>query len=144
MITFEFIFWKQKSKLTVIIIYTMLKIEIPLTEWSIIQIIVTQSFHLDRTCTQDVRQHHCITSLSWTPKGKRKTGRPKIMRQRTVERERNAASWKSWFEAQLQRADKGKSVKTLYATEHEEEVRCGEVNLSFTKIPINYIGKEMT
>ena len=41
----------------------------------------------------------CITALTWKPEGRRKVGRPRTTRRRTVEKERNELGWKSWNEA---------------------------------------------
>ena len=37
----------------------------------------------------------CVTTLTWTPEGKRKRGRPKTTWRRTVEKERSEAGWQS-------------------------------------------------
>ena len=43
----------------------------------------------------------CSVVLTWTPEGKRKTGRPKTIWQRRVEAERIHAAWRSWNEARV-------------------------------------------
>ena len=40
----------------------------------------------------------CRTALTWTPKGRRKRGRPRTTWRRTAEREREKAGWKDWSE----------------------------------------------
>ena len=41
------------------------------------------------------RRDDCIVAMSWAPEGKRRRGRPKTTWKRTVEIERQEASWKS-------------------------------------------------
>ena len=69
------------------------------------------------------REHHCATALTWTPMGKRKVGRHKTTRRRTVEKERTMAGWKSWEEARALAKDRDKcrnSSAALCATERED------------------------
>ena len=51
------------------------------------------------------RNSHTNIALSWTPEGKRKTGRPKNTWRRTVEREKNSAGWSTWDEARAAAAN---------------------------------------
>ena len=54
------------------------------------------------------REHHCATAPTWTPMDKRKVGHPKTTWQRTVEKERAMADWKSWEKARTLAKDRGK------------------------------------
>ena len=71
----------------------------------------------------------CVTALTWKPEGRRKVGRPRTTRRRTVEKERNELGWKSWNEAKRVARNRGswkESTATLWATGPEED-RWGEV-----------------
>ena len=66
----------------------------------------------------------CGTSLTWTPEGRRKRGRPKTAWQLTVAKERNRAGWKTWMSVQKITENRVKwhlLVEALCATWHEED-----------------------
>ena len=48
------------------------------------------------------RNDDCNVAMSWAPEGKRRRGRPKTTWRRTVEKERQEASWRSWEEVRTQ------------------------------------------
>ena len=66
----------------------------------------------------------CNTALTWAPEVKRKKGRPKTTWQRTVEKERNLAGWRSWAEARAAAVDRSewrRLVEVLCNTRHFED-----------------------
>ena len=70
------------------------------------------------------RRNDCNVALTWAPEGKRKRGRPKTTWQRTVEKERGEAGWRTWDEVQsrAENRERWKSdVKALCATRREED-----------------------
>ena len=70
------------------------------------------------------RNNDSNIAMSWAPDGKRRRGRPKTTRLRTVENERKEAGWRSWEETRMIAADREQwktSVKALCARRHEED-----------------------
>ena len=64
------------------------------------------------------------TSLTWTPEGRRRRGRPKETWRRTVEHERSVAGYNTWNEARTVAANRNdwrRSVEALCVTWHEED-----------------------
>ena len=61
----------------------------------------------------------CGVALTWTPEGKKKRGRPKTRRRRTVEAEKKRAGWESWNEVRAAANDRDslrRCVEALCAT----------------------------
>ena len=67
-------------------------------------------------------ENDCVTAMTWAPDGKRKRGRPKTTWRRNVEKERNAAGWKTWRQAKTIATNRNEwrsRVEALCATWHE-------------------------
>ena len=63
----------------------------------------------------------CRTALTWTPEGRRKRGRPKTTRRRSVEKERGRGGWRSWNTAAADKEGWRQDIKALCATLHQGE-----------------------
>lgn len=65
-----------------------------------------------------LRKNHnneCNITLSWTPEGRRKRGRPKTTWRRTIEKDRKERGWRSCVEARVAALDRdGRSVDATW------------------------------
>ena len=70
-----------------------------------------------------------MTAVTWQPEGKKKVGRPKITRRRSIQKERKDIGWQAWSVARIQANDgeNGRRVCRPYNCVEECMKRIGKV-----------------